>query len=140
MYITLVTQLVDGLGAEAAANVEAVIWTTTPWTIPANLALAVHPQLEYAVVEATASTGSTTPTPRRFLVATSRVDDLQRAVNAAAASGSGETATTALKTIAYVPGAALEGTTWHHPLYKRSSKMIVADYVTEDSGTGYVGG
>ena len=102
------------------ANAYAVIWTTTPWTIPANLALAVHPDAEYAVVRAK-------PDNVRYLVAVPLVE--------ATMAAAGVTAYETLKTL---PGTALQGLVFRHPLFDRTSPVLLADYVTMDAGTGIV--
>ena len=95
----------------------AVIWTTTPWTIPANQAFNVNPELEYALVATARGT---------LLLAVGLVDAcLQRY------GLSGEV-------IATAPGAALAGIRFRHPLYERSGPLIPADYVGVDAGTGIV--
>jgi isoleucyl-tRNA synthetase len=95
----------------------AVIWTTTPWTIPANQALNVHPDVAYALVQ----------TSRGLLVlAQDLVEDcLQRY------GLSGEVLATA-------KGAALERIAFHHPFYDRGSPVYLGEYVTLDAGTGIV--
>ncbi|MDR1011346.1 MAG: isoleucine--tRNA ligase [Opitutaceae bacterium] len=96
-----------------------VIWTTTPWTIPANLAIAVHPEVEYAVADLGAE---------RIIVAS----PLLPAVLAAAKI---ETAPAIDKKLT---GAALEKLAPRHPFIDRASPVVLADYVTTDSGTGCV--
>jgi isoleucyl-tRNA synthetase len=95
----------------------AVIWTTTPWTIPANQALNVHPEHVYNLVD----------TPRGYLVLAA---DLQEACLARF----GLTGTT----VASVKGAALEGLAFRHPFYDRLSPAYLGEYVTLDTGTGIV--
>jgi isoleucyl-tRNA synthetase len=95
----------------------AVIWTTTPWTIPANQALNVHPEHVYNLVD----------TPRGYLVLAA---DLQEACLARF----GLTGTT----VASVKGAALEGLAFRHPFYDRLSPVYLGEYVTLDTGTGIV--
>jgi isoleucyl-tRNA synthetase len=95
-----------------------VIWTTTPWTLPANLAIAVHPDLEYVEVRHDG---------RSFLVASA----LREAFVAACAL---EGATDGFK----VKGRALEGLQPRHPFIDRASPVVLADYVTTDAGTGCV--
>ena len=94
-----------------------MIWTTTPWTIPANQALNVHPAHVYNLVD----------TPRGYLVLAA---DLQEACLARF----GLTGTT----VASVKGAALEGLAFRHPFYDRLSPVYLGDYVTLDTGTGIV--
>ncbi len=95
----------------------AVIWTTTPWTIPANQALNVHPDYLYNLVD----------TPRGYLVLAA---DLQEAC--LARFGLAGT------TVASAKGAALEGLAFRHPLYDRLAPVYLGDYVTLDAGTGIV--
>jgi isoleucyl-tRNA synthetase len=100
------------------------IWTTTPWTIPANLAISVNPELVYAVVEV----GDNAPGQFKYLiVARDLVDRLA------------ETLGTSLSIQATVMGKTLEGTTYRHPLCDRQSEIVIGgDYVTTESGTGLV--
>ncbi len=96
----------------------AVIWTTTPWTIPANLAVAVHPRLEYAFVESG---------ERVFIVAQDRAEQF--------AEDCGYDDWKIVKT---VTGESLEGVESRHPFIDRASPIVLADYVTTESGTGCV--
>src|SRR5690554_1886645 len=105
-----------------------VIWTTTPWTIPANQALNAHPEFEYALVklDAPRQTGST------LILAKDLVENCLEQW--------GLTGTI----MATAPGAALENLNFHHPLhridtgYDRVAPLYLADYVTLESGTGIV--
>ncbi|WP_035985116.1 isoleucine--tRNA ligase [Leptolyngbya sp. KIOST-1] len=98
------------------------IWTTTPWTIPANLAVAVNAELTYAVVEVAAGT------PFKYLIIAKDVCDRMAQV-----LGSELTAKAEIK------GAALEQSTYRHPLFDRESPIVIGgDYVTTESGTGLV--
>jgi len=99
-------------------NASVVIWTTTPWTLPANLAVAVHPELEYAAVE---SGGDV------MLVAAAMVERF--------AADCGLAETRMLKTF---QGRDLEGMEARHPFIDRPSPFVLADYVTTESGTGCV--
>ena len=102
----------------------AAIWTTTPWTIPANLAIAVNPELDYAVVEPSANSNIA---QQFILVAVDAVDRLSATLN------------TELKILATFPGKDLEGSTYKHPLFDRESPIVAGgDYITADSGTGLV--
>ena len=96
-----------------------VIWTTTPWTIPANLAIALHPEVNYAVVDLPAE---------RLILA----EDLYRSVLASAKIEDTPTIEKIVK------GATLEGLAPRHPFIDRASPVVLADYVTTDSGTGAV--
>ena len=100
-----------------SAPVYAIIWTTTPWTIPSNQALNVHPEIDYALVE----------TPRGILLLASTLAPtcLQRY----GLEG---------RTLATARGHALERIEFHHPFYPRRSPIFAADYVGTDTGTGIV--
>ena len=116
--------------ADDGTDVSAVIWTTTPWTIPGNLALTVHPELEYALVEvsgAPKATGADASGPERMILAAGTVE------SCTGRWGLGEA--TVLGTVA---GERLAGLKFAHPLYARDSLLITGDYVTLEAGTGVV--
>ncbi len=99
------------------------IWTTTPWTIPGNLAVAVNPDLTYAVVEV----GGDNPAFKYLLVAAELVERL------AATFGVDLTVQTT------IAGKDLEHCTYRHPLFDRESPILLGgDYITTESGTGLV--
>lgn len=95
-----------------------VIWTTTPWTIPDNMAVAVHPNFDYALVEAGGEF---------YVLAEGLLEQCK------AKFGWDDA-----KTIATVSGAELEGLKAKHPIYDRESPVVLADYVTLETGTGCV--
>ncbi len=95
-----------------------LIWTTTPWTIPSNLAIAFHPEFDYAAYDVDG---------RAVIVA----EALAPAV--AAAAGRSFDAP-----IARLKGERLEHLRFQHPLYARPSVAVLADYVTLEAGTGAV--
>ena len=95
-----------------------VIWTTTPWTIPANLGIAVHPELQYSVVEADG---------RKYVVASELLSSVQKEI--------GWEHVTVLKT---VKGSELEYVVAKHPFYDRDSLVVCGEHVTTDAGTGCV--
>ncbi|MBS1704774.1 MAG: isoleucine--tRNA ligase [Armatimonadetes bacterium] len=99
-------------------NVFTIIWTTTPWTIPANLACAFHPELTYVLVEASGA---------RYLI----LEELMEKVLAACNLGSGEV-------LQQVRGEELEKLVFAHPVFGRDSRAVLADYVTTEDGTGVV--
>lgn len=99
------------------AKASAVIWTTTPWTIPANQAINVHPEFDYALVE----------TSRGLLVLAS--DLVTSCLTRFGLEG---------PVIATCKGAALEHIAFTHPLYDRRSPVFCAEYVALDAGTGIV--
>ena len=102
----------------AARKPEIAIWTTTPWTLPANLAIAVHPSLEYVLVEAGG---------RALVVAKGLLKSFADAI--------GETSP---KVLAEFPGTALENGRARHPWIDREARVILADHVTLEAGTGAV--
>ena len=95
-----------------------LIWTTTPWTIPANLAIAYHPKFTYAAVE----TGGDV-----YIVA----QDLLSATAETCGWESPRVLTT-------FPGSRLDGTVFRHPFLERNSLGILGDHVTLEQGTGAV--
>jgi len=108
-------------------NLRVAIWTTTPWTIPGNLAVAVNPDLDYAVVEASGEGESANASPKYLIVAADLVERLS------ATLGTKLTVKTTLK------GMALEHCKYRHPLFERESPIVIGgDYVTTESGTGLV--
>ncbi|BAZ16648.1 isoleucyl-tRNA synthetase [Calothrix sp. NIES-4071] len=112
----------DKLG-EYLPDLGVAIWTTTPWTIPANLAVAVNPDLDYAVVEAPVEGVNF----KYIIVA----NDLAARLS--------ETFSTQLTVKTTVKGKELEHSTYKHPLYDRESPVIIGgDYITTESGTGLV--
>jgi isoleucyl-tRNA synthetase len=95
-----------------------VIWTTTPWTLPANQAVALGPEIRYSLID----TGS-----ELLVLATELAEQVL------ARAGLTET-----KRVAEVEGAALEGLLLDHPFYERTVPVILGDHVTLDAGTGAV--
>jgi isoleucyl-tRNA synthetase len=103
-------------------SLSVAIWTTTPWTIPANLAVAVNPELTYAVVKVGEESE-----PKYLIVAVDLVERLSA------------TLSTQLTVKATVLGKDLEHSTYRHPLFDRQSPIVIGgDYVTTESGTGLV--
>lgn len=99
-------------------DLSVVIWTTTPWTIPANLAVAFHPELEYSAVR----------TDKGVLILAT---ELAHDVLATCGLEEGET-------LAVFKGARVDGLKARHPLYDRESLLINAPFVTLDAGSGCV--
>ena len=102
----------------AGRNVYGLIWTTTPWTMPANMAIAFHPKFEYVAVDVGGDV---------YLVAA------ELAQTTAEKCGWAD-----YHVIAAVPGAKLEHTVYRHPFLERESFGVLADYVTLEQGTGAV--
>ncbi len=99
-------------------NLSVLIWTTTPWTIPSNLAIAFHPDFVYGAYPVDGTT---------VIVA----EELAQRVSEQVGRKFGEP-------IARFPGRTLEGLRFSHPLYRRDSVGVLATYVTLDQGTGAV--
>ena len=116
-----------GLSGEVDAGA-IVIWTTTPWTLPANQALNLHPEHEYALVRL----DQARETGPLLLLATELVESCLKRWDLTG------------KIIARAPGEALAGLAFRHPLYetdpgyRRLSPVYLGDYVTLESGTGVV--
>jgi isoleucyl-tRNA synthetase len=109
-------------GHDGKGPLSVVIWTTTPWTLPANRAVAVNPNFEYVVAQLETDRGQ-----ERLLVAEPLlkqslarwdIDNYQ--------------------IVAYGAGADLEGLALRHPFYDREVPIIVGDHVTTEAGTGLV--
>ncbi|GAM27902.1 hypothetical protein SAMD00019534_110780 [Acytostelium subglobosum LB1] len=96
----------------------AIIWTTTPWTIPANQAICVSGELEYVVVEADNN--------ERYIVSAERLATLR------------ENFKLALPVLGSIKGTDLVGTIAQHPMYPRDSPVLVGEHVVPGSGTGLV--
>ncbi|MBI5025165.1 MAG: isoleucine--tRNA ligase, partial [Nitrospirae bacterium] len=96
--------------------VSILIWTTTPWTLPANLALAVHPDITYVAAEINGEVA---------IIAEERIEPLRE--------------TLSLKGVLHrFKGAVLEGGKAKHPFIERDSKIILGDFVSLAEGTGIV--
>jgi len=95
-----------------------VIWTTTPWTLVANVAVAVHPMLDYVTVDANGE---------NYIIA----KDLLESVAA-------KTGLKDYKVISSVKGKELEGLAYTHPFIGRAGKVVLADYVSNEDGSGCV--
>lgn len=105
-------------GADAAACYT-IIWTTTPWTIPANVAVAVSPTAEYVVARTAAGD--------QYVLAEAL---LQSAMDAAGVAD--------FEIVRRLPGRDLSGLVFRHPLFDRDSVLVHAPYVTMEDGTGVV--
>ena len=108
-------------GVEAASPA-LVIWTTTPWTLPANRAVAVHPELDYVLLS-----GEQNGAAVALVVA----EDLADTVSERFALTGAQRSTPFM-------GAALEHLTLRHPFLDRQVPVILGDHVTTDAGTGCV--
>jgi isoleucyl-tRNA synthetase len=132
-------------------NLYTIIWTTTPWTIPANLACAFHPTLEYSVVRVSSGTGGSPVSP----MAGSAMDHPGQAApdthgQAAHATThylvlsdlvarlAGVFGWTDYEVVERFDGITLEHAAFRHPIFDRPSAAVMAEYVTTEDGTGVV--
>ncbi|MFQ6038227.1 MAG: isoleucine--tRNA ligase, partial [Candidatus Aminicenantales bacterium] len=114
----MVSDLSEKFPSLRGKKVSVLIWTTTPWTLPANLAIAFHPEFEYAAFEAHGE----------VYIAAKRLAPVL-----AEELGFGDT-----KILATFVGKEVEGLEARHPFINRKSVFVLADYVTLDQGTGCV--
>jgi len=114
-------------GALPPGGASVVIWTTTPWTLPANQAVALHPEFDYSLLQV-APAGSESAGTEELLVLASELAPsvLQRA------------GVQLVREVARAKGAALEGAKLRHPFYERDVPVILGEHVTLESGTGAV--
>lgn len=99
-------------------NASLIIWTTTPWTLPANLAISVHPRFNYSVILVDA---------KKYVVAETLVDMVSKVLK-----------WSNYQVVGTIKGQVLEHKTYKHPLYHRVSPIIVGEHVTDTDGTGLV--
>ena len=127
LWVVFVEEFSDPASAEelaarvpalAGRDVAVLIWTTTPWTIPSNLAIAFHPEFDYAAFDVEGKT---------VIVA----EGLAEKVAAAVGRPFGTP-------VAKMKGAELERIRFQHPLYARPSLGLLGDDVTLEAGTGAV--
>jgi len=104
--------------ALAGRKVSVLIWTTTPWTIPSNLAIAFHPEFDYGAYDVDGHV---------LIVADGLAERVGQAIGRAFD-----------RKVATMKGEQLEGIRFRHPLYDRDSVGVLADYVTLEAGTGAV--
>lgn len=100
------------------AGTKFIIWTTTPWTIPANLAVAVHPDLDYAVVKVG---------DQSYVIAQALLESVQTTLE-----------WENVELLQTFKGSQLENIVTKHPFYDRESPIILGEHVTIESGTGCV--
>ena len=114
----MISDLSQKFPALAAKKVFILIWTTTPWTLPANLAIAFHPEYEYVAVQVG---GEVYVLAKRLLPVVAE-----------------ELGFKEYKILVTFPGKELEGLKAKHPFIERESLLVLADYVTLEDGTGCV--
>jgi isoleucyl-tRNA synthetase len=109
-------------GHEGEGPLSVVIWTTTPWTLPANRGVALNPDLDYAIVQCEKE-----GCKERLVIAEALLKDAMLRYDIGH-----------YQVIAYCKGSALEHQLLQHPFYQRSVPIILGDHVTTESGTGAV--
>ncbi|MFY4773796.1 isoleucine--tRNA ligase [Metabacillus sp. RGM 3146] len=106
-------------GKEALDNGDKIIiWTTTPWTIPANLGISVHPALDYSVVNVDGN---------RYVVAAELLESVAKTLE-----------WEDFEVVRTVKGQSLDRVIAKHPIYNRESLVMLGEHVTTDAGTGCV--
>ena len=110
-------EVVDGK-SQLVQGDRLIIWTTTPWTIPSNLAVAVNPDFDYVRVNADG---------KYYVVAAKLLDNIKQAL-----------AWNDVKIVKTFKGSDLEYVTYKHPLYEKTNPVILAKYVSMEDGTGLV--
>lgn len=95
-----------------------IIWTTTPWTLPANLGISVHPDFDYAVIEANG---------KKYVLAEGLLEQAAKTIG-----------WTDVRVLSTVKGAELEHVLCKHPFYDRTSLVMTGEHVTLEAGTGCV--
>jgi len=112
----------EKFGLPTDKPVSFVIWTTTPWTIPANLAIALHPRVDYAVVDLGED---------YIIVAEPLLETVLKDIGKSEPWDIGPSSLV-------IKGEAFEGLATRHPFVDRASPIVLAEYVTTESGTGCV--
>lgn len=110
--------VIDAQGLFEPENSYVVIWTTTPWTLPANVAIALHPKEHYVLVQVGAE---------KILLAEELLNEVLKLLNVED-----------YQIIAHFQGAELEGVICRNPLMDRQSLVVLGEHVTMDQGTGCV--
>jgi isoleucyl-tRNA synthetase len=125
--VTSLGEGVKSLLGDYLPDLGVAIWTTTPWTIPGNLAVAVNGDLDYAVVEVSRKGAKAQSNFKYLIVAAELVERLSATLDVE------------LTVKTTVKGCDLEHTTYRHSLFDRESPIVVGgDYITTESGTGLV--
>ncbi|WP_293747902.1 isoleucine--tRNA ligase [uncultured Paraglaciecola sp.] len=108
--------------AEVSSDISVAIWTTTPWTLPANRAVCIHPTLEYSLVQVTSEQGQ-----ECLVIATDLLDDCMQRFGFEN-----------YQTLGVCKGQDLENQALHHAFYDFQVPLILGEHVTTESGTGCV--
>jgi isoleucyl-tRNA synthetase len=126
----------------AGRDVYTIIWTTTPWTLPASMAVAFHPDFDYVALDVDETGGPQALPQVSEGNSEPRVGDRKAPVYIVAASLAEQVASAcklgSIKELARFKGSALDRATFQHPFLERSILGVTATYVTADTGTGAV--
>ena len=114
----LTDEAIRQLGLPPEKPAWAVIWTTTPWTLPANLAIALHPEFEYSVVEHEGE---------HYVIASDLLESVEQKFG-----------WTGVRTVRTLKGSAFEHLRYQHAFLPREGVFVLGDYVTLEAGTGLV--
>lgn len=117
-YLAVDQSAVQDLFGGADAEIAVPIWTTTPWTLPASLAVSLHPALEYSLV---------VHDGRGLVLASDLVETVCARIG-----------WSDYQLVGTVAGAALEGQLLQHPFYERQVPVVLGEHVTTEAGTGAV--
>jgi isoleucyl-tRNA synthetase len=112
---------------DASMPVFFVIWTTTPWTLPANVAIAAHPEYEYVFVNVQCPMSNDKCRNEIYIIAEGLLEDFVKKIGIADYQVVGKT-----------KGKFLEGMVGRHPFIERDSMLVLDEYVTLEQGTGLV--
>jgi isoleucyl-tRNA synthetase len=110
-------QVKDGKG-KLPEDASIVIWTTTPWTLPANLGISLHPDFEYVLVQVDG---------KKYVVAQGLLESVSK-----------EIGWSDVQVLSQIKGSELEYVLCQHPFYDRTSPVMVGEHVTLEAGTGCV--
>ncbi|MFD1033791.1 isoleucine--tRNA ligase [Sphingomonas hankookensis] len=138
--IDVAFEIVDAPNAPELVGAHAVIWTTTPWTIPVNQALAYGPEVEYGIARVTLQDG----TVKRVLTATQLWSQFYARANAGQQGMFAGEYVANVEVEGVVKGSQLAGATARHPMHARGGffakprPLLAGDFVTTDAGTGLV--
>ncbi|WP_242122849.1 isoleucine--tRNA ligase [Sphingobium sp. Sx8-8] len=139
--IDVAFEIVEAPNAPELVGAHAVIWTTTPWTIPVNQALAYGPEVDYAVTSCTGHDGNLLG---RFLIATELIAAFQKRADAALRGVESPEVVGVWSIDSFVRGSQLAGAVARHPMhhlggfFARPRPFLAGDFVTTDAGTGLV--
>lgn len=117
-----VFKFVDKTGTQGQGPVNIVIWTTTPWTLPANQAVALAADLDYVLLQRTGING-----PERLVMAEALTESVMKRAEIEH-----------YQVLGHAKGRELEGLMLQHPFYEREVPIVLGDHVTTEAGTGCV--